>query len=166
MNRLLQYLKDRWPFITKKTSCRLTVIATDAWLYALRDMKEIHGRELAKLHGQMHSERDLFQREINAAKGRADFIIQKFAGIDFHRHHGPTEGCFVVSVSFDPDAMSRISRFREDMQFLAERIGWMVQRDIASMNFVHRANANESRLLKQATMLCPPSDALNPSDWS
>lgn len=69
-------------------------------------------------------------------------IIERAATIDFNRCEN---GYYQISVRFNGDFMGGISRYGEDMRYIAERVARQIEHEIASSKFVETAKMNERR---------------------
>ena len=79
-------------------------------------------------------------------------IIERAATIDFNRCEN---GYYQISVTFNGDFMGGMSRFGEDMRYIAQDVARRIEHEIASSKFVETARMNERRRMEQEMMQRP-----------
>ena len=79
-------------------------------------------------------------------------IIERAATIDFNRCEN---GYYDISVRFNGDFMGGMSRFGEDMRYIAQDVARRIEHEIASSKFVDTARMNERRRMEQEMMQRP-----------
>lgn len=117
----------RWMILEKKRHSR------EKRELESRLRSEFLARELALKARYEQRERDLEQR----LKGPVDEIVRRFSRVEFDRFQGGGER-YAMRLDFDARLMGGYSR-REDMELLAERIAYQVEREIASCRFMQSA---------------------------
>lgn len=98
----------------------------------------------AKQEKEKAEQRQQHQQELERVKSRVDGYIQRFSQIRYRRERDGRS--YALMVRFSPD-MLRGFNCREDLEFIGERIGHQVARDIATARFVQDAADNEAERL-------------------
>ena len=104
-----------------------------------REKRELEARLRAefeaKLAARERSLRDSHKREIGKLKEAVDEIIRKASRVGFDRVEGNR---YSLRIDFDAGFMGGYSR-SEELQLIAERVAYQVEREIASTRFVQSA---------------------------
>lgn len=79
---------------------------------------------------------------VEAREERAQRIIERASTIDFNRCEN---GYYQISVRFNGDFMGGISRYGEDLRYIAQHVARQIEHEIASSKFVETAKMNERR---------------------
>ena len=107
-----------------------------------------------RLHGVRNANSEL-NRELALVKTEnltCQKIIDRAATIDFNRCEN---GYYQISVTFNGDFMGGMSRFGEDMRYIAQDVARRIEHEIASSKFVETARMNERRRMEQEMMQRP-----------
>ena len=112
-----------------------------AWHKMKRRLRQLEAGAAGECDAKLRSMASKHEQELARRTEKVQSLLEKIAKT--HWHYDYRGGSYAVQIMLNPDVLGGVSMYRDDLRFLAQRIGRQVEREIASGHFVQAAYQSE-----------------------